>query len=109
MKATFLSCVTMLLWSSVAAFAEPMPFMALRFGSESTTEANWPGMRQALAMSSNAFDEVWFSTGVSTPPLAWHKKRAALCARAARDLRALGIVPSIEIQTIIDNFDIISP
>ena len=88
----------------LAARAE-VPFSALRFGSEFTTSANWPGMRAALAKNRAAFDEVWFSTGVSFPPLAWHEERARQCAAAADDLRRLGIVPSIEIQTIIGHTD----
>ena len=52
-----------------------------------------------------AFDEVWFSTGVSFPSLAWHEEHARQCAKAAEDLRKLGIVPSIEIQTIIGHTD----
>ena len=90
-----------------AVFAGEVPFNALRFGSEYTTTANWPAMREALTVNSNAFDEVWFSTGVHFPPLSWHEERARVCAAAAADLRRLGIVPSIEIQTIIGHTDAI--
>ena len=82
-----------------------VPFCALRFGYRYTQPDKWPGMRAALEKNRPAFDEVWFSTGVSFPPLAWHEEHARQCAKAAQDLRLLGIVPSIEIQTIIGHTD----
>ncbi len=88
-----------------AAACADVPFNALRFGSEFTTKENWPGMRAALEKNRGGFDEVWFSTGTSFPALSWHEERAKICASAAEDLRRLGIVPSIEIQTIIGHTD----
>ena len=87
--------------------ASDVPFNALRFGSRYTQPDKWPEMRAALEKNRAAFDEVWFSTGVSFPPLAWHEEHARQCAVAARDLRRLGIVPSIEIQTVIGHTDAI--
>ena len=84
-----------------------VPFCALRFGYRYTQPDKWPGMRAALEKNRAAFDEVWFSTGVSFPPLAWHEEQARQCATVAADLRGLGIVPSIEIQTIIGHTDAI--
>lgn len=81
------------------------PFCALRFGYRYTQPDKWPEMRAALAKNRAAFDEIWFSTGVSFPPLAWHEEHARQCAVAAADLRRMGIVPSIEIQTIIGHTD----
>ena len=86
---------------------EDTPFCALRFGYRYTQPDKWPEMRAALEKNRAAFDEVWFSTGVSFPPLAWHEEHARQCAVAAADLRTLGIVPSIEIQTIIGHTDAI--
>lgn len=77
------------------------PFCALRVGSLMTAPENWPAMREALSRNRAAFDEVWMSTGISFPALAWHEAHARECAAAAADLRQLGIVPSLEIQTII--------
>ena len=82
-----------------------VPFCALRFGYRYTQPDKWPEMRAALEKNRAAFDEVWFSTGVNFPPLAWHEEHARQCAAAADDLRKLGIVPSIEIQTIIGHSD----
>ena len=83
------------------------PFCALRFGPAFTDPDRWPGMRAALEKNAPAFDEVWFSTGVSFPKLSWHEEHARQCAAAADDLRKLGIVPSIEIQTILGHTDAI--
>ncbi len=82
-----------------------VPFSALRFGFRCTQPDKWPSMRRALEQNSHAFDEVWFSTGVSFPKLDWHEEHARQCAAAAADLRRMGIVPSIEIQTIIGHSD----
>ena len=85
--------------------ADDAPFCALRFGFRYTQPDRWTEMRAALEKNRAAFDEVWFSTGVSFPPLEWHEEHARQCAVAADDLRKLGIVPSIEIQTIIGHTD----
>ena len=99
--------VLCLLSSVLSAGAADVPFCALRFGYRYTQPDKWPEMRVALAKNRAAFDEVWFSTGVSFPPLSWHEEHARQCAAAADDLRKLGIVPSIEIQTVIGHTDAI--
>ena len=48
------------------------PFSALRFGYRYAHPDEWPGMCKALKKNVGAFDEVWFSTGVSFPPMSWH-------------------------------------
>jgi len=100
-KAVFSSLLVCAFYPAVAE----VPFCALRFGYRFTQPDKWPKMRAALEKNCPAFDEVWFSTGVSFPPLAWHEEHARQCANAADDLRKLGIVPSIEIQTIIGHSD----
>lgn len=85
--------------------ADTPPFCALRFGFRFTQPDKWPEMREALSRNREAFDGVWFSTGVSFPKLTWHEEHARQCAIAAEDLRKMGIVPSIEIQTIIGHTD----
>jgi len=89
---------------SVGTVAAEVPFCALRFGYRYTQPDKWPEMRSALAKNRGAFDEVWFSTGQCFPKLGWHEEHARQCAAAA-ELRQLGIVPSIEIQTIIGHID----
>ncbi len=90
---------------SLVAVADETPLCALRFGYRYTQPDKWPEMRAALEKNRPAFDDVWFSTGVSFPSLAWHEEHARQCAAAAADLRRMGIVPSIEIQTIIGHTD----
>lgn len=97
-------CLAFLVLAAQGA-ADDAPFCALRFGFRYTQPDRWTEMRAALEKNRAAFDEVWFSTGVSFPPLAWHEEHARQCAVAADDLRKLGIVPSIEIQTIIGHTD----
>ena len=97
-------CLAFLVLAAQGA-ADDAPFCALRFGFRYTQPDKWPEMRAALEKNRAAFDEVWFSTGVSFPPLAWHEEHARQCAVAADDLRKLGVVPSIEIQTIIGHTD----
>jgi len=94
-------------FAAAAMAASDVPFCALRFGYRYTQPDKWPEMREALAKNRGAFDEVWFSTGVSFPKLAWHEEHARQCAAAADDLRRMGVVPSIEIQTIIGHTDAI--
>ena len=96
-----------LLACAIFPAAAEVPFCALRFGYRFTQPDKWPEMRAALEKNRQAFDEVWFSTGVSFPSLAWHEEHARQCAKAADDLRKLGLVPSIEIQTIIGHTDAI--
>ena len=105
MQGVFLSGIAVLALCVPLRGADAVPFCALRFGYRYTQPDKWPEMRAALAKSHAAFDEVWFSTGVTFPPLAWHEEHARQCAVAAADLRRMGIVPSIEFQTIIGHTD----
>ncbi len=99
--------VVLLATLSLHGVASSSPFCALRFGYRYTDYDKWPGMRDALEKNHGAFDEVWFSTGVSFPKPTWHEEHARRCAAAAADLRRMHIVPSIEIQTIIGHTDAI--
>jgi len=100
-KIVLFSCLT----SFALSAAADVPFCALRFGYRYTQPDKWPEMRAALEKNRGAFDEVWFSTGITFPSLAWHEEHARQCAAVAADLRKLGIVPSIEFQTIIGHED----
>ena len=57
------------------------------------SDAQWAETFQALAGNRGACDEVWFSTGITFPPMAWHREHAARLARYAADLRRAGIEP----------------
>ena len=101
------SALVLLLGVATCPAAAETPFCALRFGYVFTDAERWPEMRAALEKNRKAFDEVWFSTGVSFPKMSWHEAHARRCAAAAADLRRMGIVPSIELQTILGHTDAI--
>ncbi|MDY5595923.1 MAG: hypothetical protein SPG40_00220, partial [Kiritimatiellia bacterium] len=76
MQGVFLSGIAVLALCVPLRGADAVPFCALRFGYRYTQPDKWPEMRAALAKNRAAFDEVWFSTGVTFPPLAWHEEHA---------------------------------
>ena len=104
MKMPLLVCLLGVVAAQALAEA---PFCALRFGYVFTDPGRWPEMRAALEKNRKAFDEVWFSTGVSFPKMSWHEEHARRCAAAAADLRRMGVVPSIELQTVLGHTDAI--
>ena len=69
------------------------------------SDAQWAETFQALAGNRGACDEVWFSTGITFPPMAWHREHAARLARYAADLRRAGIVPSLQFQATLGHGD----
>lgn len=83
------------------------PFNALRMGPFSEKPENWERLFPALRDNRPAFDEFWFSTGCSFPKIEWHEESARRCAKCAEDLRGIGMVPSIEMQTILGHNDTI--
>ena len=90
--------------SGLQAKAEE-PFCALRVGWNTAEPKFWPQMREALAKNAKAYDEVWFSTGITFPKMEWHERYAEYCKAAAADLRRIGIEPSVELQTVIGHTD----
>jgi len=97
--------LSLLLASCLTCAPTDLPFCALRFGHQATDDAVWPELKLALEKSPKAFDEMWFSTGIAYPALSWHEAQAARCAKAAEDLRTLGIVPSVELQSTLGHVD----
>ena len=69
------------------------------------SDGQWSATLQALSENRRACDEVWFSTGVSFPPMAWHREHAARLGRYAADLRRAGIVPSLQFQATLGHGD----
>lgn len=67
--------------------------------------AQWGATFRAISENRGACDEVWFSTGVFFPPMAWHREHAARLARCADDLRRAGIVPSLQFQATLGHGD----
>ena len=69
------------------------------------SDAQWAETFRALAENRGACDEVWFSTGIAFPPMAWHRGHAARLARYAEQCRAVGIVPSLQFQATLGHGD----
>ncbi len=74
------------------------PFSIIRFGPDLTRAGRWEEARDLLIRNRYVCDEAWFSTGGNTSTLDWHRKNAAVQAKAAAELRAVGIVPSLQVQ-----------
>ena len=68
-------------------------------------DAQWAATFRALSENRGACDEVWFSTGIAFPPMAWHREHTARLARYADDLRRVGIVPSLQFQATLGHGD----
>ena len=69
------------------------------------SDAQWAETFRALAENRGACDEVWFSTGIAFPPMAWHREHTARLARYAEQCRAVGIVPSLQFQATLGHGD----
>ena len=83
---------------AVALTGTDIPLYQLRFSAGQTAPDVWPRTLEAFDRHPGTFDEVWFSTGVTYPDLAWHRAKAAEQAKAAADLRTRGIAPSLQVQ-----------
>ncbi|MCQ2388902.1 MAG: hypothetical protein MJ138_04250, partial [Kiritimatiellae bacterium] len=86
---------------SAAACATATPFSTLRLPA---TPENWPSQRAMLSRSRDCFDEVWFSA-CNFKSLAENEARAKWLAAAAREIRAMGYVASLEFELTIGNTD----
>lgn len=81
----------------------PLMMMRLRSGHEKPEV--WERLFPQLLKAKACCDEVWFSTGVGFPALEKHRKRSGFMAAHAEELRAAGIIPSIQIQTTLGHSD----
>ena len=98
-----------LVGSAAAACCAAAPVMSLRLrGPHTATEAQWAATFKAIAANPGCCDEVWFSTGIGVPPLDWHRAQAARVAKAADDLRKIGVVPSLQFQATLGHGDALS-
>ena len=69
------------------------------------SDAQWAETFHALSGNRDACDEVWFSTGIAFPPMAWHREHTARLARYAAELRRAGIAPSLQFQATLGHGD----
>ena len=81
------------------------PLLAIRVGDEAPRPGVWEGFLHAIQENRACCDEVWFSTGIGLPLLEKHRENSRRIAQCARQLRELGIIPSIEIQATIGHGD----
>lgn len=107
MRKNLFGTLCALVVSGVAVAATPRMSLRLR-GPHTATEEQWRATYGALAANPGCCDEVWFSTGIGVPPLAWHRAQAARLVKAAGDLRKVGVVPSLQFQATLGHSDAIS-
>ena len=106
-KKLFFMCLLGTFGSTAALAATP--FYMIRFrGPQTDGGPIWSETVKMLSATKGACDEVWFSTGIGLPPLAWHREQSARLAAAAEDVRRLGIVPSLQFQATLGHGDAIS-
>ena len=89
----------------VGTAAEP-PLMMMRLrGPHTANDAQWAKTFKALNDNRAACDEVWFSTGIGFPKMGWHEAHVKRLKRYAEQLRAVGIVPSLQFQATLGHSD----
>lgn len=80
--------------------------MLLRLCATNTeSDERWEGIFNAIKENPGCCDEVWFSTSMSYPSLEWHREKAERMKKGAEQLRAIGIIPSLQIQMTIGHGD----
>ena len=66
------------------------PVMALRLRMPNTiTDENWATLLSGIKANPECCDEVWFSTGISLPPMEVHRDHVARLIKAKEDLKVL--------------------
>ena len=96
------SCLFAALAASTACATADVPFSAIRLRKAQTDRPEvWKATLAEFAKYREGVDEVWFSTGICFPKMDEHRASAERIAEAANELRAIGILPSLQIQTTI--------
>ena len=74
------------------------PFMIIRlWPHHHNCKADLQELVEALKRNRAACDEVWFCTEFGFPPLEGHRQSARFMAEAAKEIRALGIEPGLQV------------
>lgn len=81
------------------------PRMIIRMEGGEEKPENWNKFLPLFKKYPDSYDEVWFSCGGGIVSVDTYRKRAEMTAKAAADLRKLGISPGLQIQYIIGHFD----
>ena len=74
-------------------------------GSNTETDERWNEIFNIIKENPGCCDEVWFSTGLGVPPMEWHQEQAQRMVRGSEQLRAIGVIPSLQIQMTIGHGD----
>ena len=89
-----------------ASALDSVPFSAIRLRKPQTDSAKlWEETFEQFSKYRAGVDEVWFSTGISFPMMSEHRANAARLAAASDQLRGIGILPSLQIQSTIGHGD----
>lgn len=81
------------------------PLMIIRFSKGHEQDKTWKELFPVLKKNRAACDEVWFSNGTGVIPLTEHQKMSNKMAECAKELRKIGIIPSLQIQATIGHSD----
>jgi len=102
-------CFVALSLMAASTRAEALPFSMIRFLADQTEDPQvWQETLAMLKANRAVCDEVWFSTGIGVASLERHRKQSANMARAAADLRAANIIPSVQFQATMGHSDAIA-
>ena len=104
MRTVFVGVLGLMAAVGTAAAERPVLQMRLR-GNHTETEEQWSRTFAAIRENPGCCDEVWFSTGTGAPSLDWHRARAKVIGKGFGDLRAIGIVPSLQFQATLGHGD----
>ena len=98
-------CTAAVSVSAAAAAAEPPLFSQRLRRPHTENHGQWAKTFRLLRENRQACDEVWFSTGIGFPKIGWHEEHAARLVKYADELRAIGIVPSLQFQATLGHSD----
>lgn len=86
--------------------SDETPLLSLRLRQTSTeSDAKWRETYQAISDNPGCCDEVWFATGITIPPLDFHREHAEILSKAKQDLEQQGIATALQIQMTIGHGD----
>ncbi len=103
-----LRCALSFAFVTVAAEADNggLPLVMQRYrGTQTEDPKIWEGTFEAIKANPGVADDVWFSTGIGYPHLEWHRRHSEFLAKSAEKLRAIGVVPSLQIQATLGHGD----
>ncbi len=90
---------------ALAAAADDSLMLIRLRGPHTSDDAQWAKTFKVLSANRAACDEVWFSTGIGFPEMAWHEHHVKRLSRYAEQLRSIGVVPSLQIQATLGHSD----